>query len=219
MANIIVTAFEPFATNKKNPTEALLERIPDHLYNYRVYKVTLPVVYNHAFDRLLPLIEKHKPVLILMLGLAYGRSHVNVERIAVNVADSKTKDNLGNIIEEQRIEEDGPDGLFTTLPLEAIMERFRKKKLPVRISNTAGTYVCNNLFYKTLHYLKTYDLDTKAGFVHVPPFPDMVHETDHVPSMSKSVMVDAVMGILDVALNPIDYKKTAQKVQGAKKAK
>ncbi len=218
MKTVILTAFQPFGSDTVNPTEKLLERVPDFLYDTKIIKVTLPVVYGHAFERLLPLIEQHKPVLILELGLAKGRSHINIERVAINVNDSIAKDNLGNIKYEDRIEPSGPDGIFTNLPLKVLREKAVNQHLPVQISNTAGAYVCNNLFYKTLHHVKTFNMDTKVGFIHIPATPEMVSAQPNVPSMSINVMTDALMTVLDVVLNPINTLDLAQKVPKGKKA-
>ncbi len=219
MKTAIITAFEPFGNDTKNPTEAILERIPETLYDIKIIKLTLPVIYNHAFERLLPLIDEHDPVMVLSLGLAKGRTHVEIERIAINKNDARSKDNLGNIKYEEPIEPSGPDGIFTTLPLKSLRERFQKTRMPVSVSNSAGTYVCNNLFYRTLHYTQTFNMDTVVGFVHVPATPDMVSAQPGVPSMEKSVMVESVMTIIDTVLNPVDFKEHAQKVDKGKKVK
>ena len=203
MKSVLITAFEPFNKDDKNPTEEVLAELPDFLYNARIVKVTLPVVYNQAFDVLLPYIDEYKPDLILMMGLAAGRTHVNIERIAINVNDARIPDNLGNTIRNQVIVEGGPDGLFTNLPLEAIMKRMHKKELPVMISNTAGAYICNHIMYKTLHYIKTYDLKIKAGFVHMPYLPGQVLEKPTMPSMERRYMRETITTIIDVLLNPV----------------
>lgn len=219
MNKILITAFEPFGKDTINPTEAILDRIPDFLYDVKVIKQTLPVVYNHAFERLVPLIEKHNPELILLLGLAKGRSHVSLERIAINVSDGKIPDNLGTELSHETIETNGPDGLFSTLPLKTIEKRFKQRQQTAVISNTAGTYVCNNLYYKTLHYVKTFSKKAKVGFIHVPATPAMVYDQAGIPSMRVSEMYEAIMTIIDTVINPVDIKETGQKVKGAQKAK
>ena len=204
MKTIIITAFEAFGDSTENPTQDVLAEIPDFMFDTRVIKVSLPVVYGHAFDVLLPYIEEHNPKLILMLGLAAGRTHVNIERIAININDTKSKDNLGHIRQFHTIKDNGQDGLFTTLPLQQIMSRMHKKALPVAISNTAGAYVCNDLMYRVLSHIKTLQLDTKAGFIHVPYLPHQVINKPSMPSMDRRIMVEAVTSIIDVLMNPIE---------------
>ncbi len=217
MKTAIITAFEPFNNDEVNPTESILNKIPDTLYDVKIVKMTLPVVYNHVFERLLPLIDEYDPVMVLSLGLAKGRSHINIERIAINVNESSIADNLGNKKTGQPIVDYGPDGIFTTFPLEKLKQKIDSKRMPVTVSNTAGTYVCNNLFYKTLHHIKQFSLDIKAGFIHFPATPTMVYKQPNIPSMSESVMVQSLMAMIDTLLNPIDHKTYAQKVEKGQK--
>lgn len=212
MSAILITAFEPFAGDSVNPTQEVLTDFPDYLYDMKVVKTTLPVVYNHCFDTLLPLIEKYDPEIILHLGYAKGRTHVSIERVAVNCNESKTPDNLGNVLDGSPIVKGGPDGLFTTLPLDALKERYRSKSLPAEISNTAGTYICNNLFYRTLHHVKTFNKQTKVGFIHIPALPAIAGR-ENVPSMSKSVITEILVQTLDTVLNPFDIREFGQEVE------
>ncbi len=217
MKTAIITAFEPFNNDSMNPSESILKKIPDTLYDVKIVKVTLPVVYNHAFERLLPLIDEYDPIMVLSLGLAKGRSHITIERIAINVNEASIADNLGNKKTGQPIVEYGPDGIFTTLPLKKLKERIKTDKLPIHISNTAGAYVCNNLFYKTLHHIKQFNLNIEAGFIHIPATPEMVYQQTNIPSMSESVILDSLMKMIDSVLNPIDHKAHAQKVKAGQK--
>ncbi len=218
MNKIIVTAFEPFGEEQTNPTMKLLEHIPETLYDAQVVKTTLPVVYNHAFDRLLPLIETHEPQFILMLGLAKGRTHVNVERIAININDASNPDNLGNVLHELPVVEGGTDGFFTNVDLKAILKKAADQHLPLHVSNTAGAYVCNNLYYHVLHHIKTFNLSTKAVFVHVPMLIEDAARQNRVPSLPLNTMLDSVMAVLDVVMNPVDVKKQSAKVDKGQKA-
>lgn len=204
MKTVIVTAFEPFGDFEENPTQKVLAELPAFLYDAKIIKVTLPVIWNQAFSELLPLIDKHKPALILMLGLAAGRTHVNIERIAINIASSKTADNLGQISHEKPIEKDGPDAYFTNLPLEKIMQRLQRKKVPAALSNTAGTYLCNQIMYQVLHHINQTESDTKAGFIHMPLLPEQVTEKPHYASLEKRHTMDTVLTIIDVLINPVE---------------
>ncbi|MFW5913571.1 MAG: pyroglutamyl-peptidase I [Bacillota bacterium] len=212
MSAILLTAFEPFAGDEVNPTEEILRDFPDYLYDMKVVKTTLPVVYNHCFDTLLPTIEKYEPEVILHLGYAKGRSHVSIERVAINVNESKTPDNLGNVLDGEPIISGGPDGIFTTLPIKDLKERYNRRELPAEISNTAGAYICNNLFYRTLHYVKTYNKHTKVGFIHIPALPAMASR-QKIPSMSKSTVIEVLVQTLDTILNPFDIREFGQEVE------
>ncbi len=214
MKKVLITAFEAFNNEPTNPTELVLAELPEFLFDARIIKVTLPVVYDKAFEVLKPMIEKHQPSLILMMGLAAGRSQINIERIAININDSNTKDNLGNIKHFDPIDRSGPDGLFTTLPLEKIITATRKRKLPVTISNTAGAYVCNHIMYKTLNHIQTNDLKTKAGFIHMPFLPENVIDKPNMPSLDKRYMIETITTIINVILNPLALESTQRIMNG-----
>lgn len=204
MKTVIVTAFEPFGEFEDNPTQKILTELPAFLYDAKIIKVTLPVIWNQAFSELLPVIDKHQPTLILMLGLAAGRTHVNIERVAINIASAKNPDNLGQVCYEKPIEKVGPDAYFTNLPLEDIMQRLHRKQLPAVISNTAGTYLCNQIMYQVLHHIQQTESQTKAGFIHMPLLPEQVTQKPQYPSLEKRHTMDTVLSIIDVLINPVE---------------
>lgn len=212
MSSILITAFEPFGGDELNPSEEILREFPEYLYDRKVVKATLPVIYNHSFDRLLPLIEKHEPDVILLLGYAKGRSHVTVERIGINICDSPQPDALGNVLSNRPIVKGGADGLFSTLPLVSLEKRFKELALPAKLSNTAGAYVCNNLLYRTLHHIKMFNKNTKVGFVHLPALPSQASK-ENIPSMSDQLMTEILIQTLDTILNPFDIREFGQEVE------
>jgi pyroglutamyl-peptidase len=202
MKNIIITAFEPFGKDHVNPTMQILSELPDTLFGYRVKKITLPVVYQKAFEILKPLIDELNPSLILMFGLAAGRTHMNIERIAININDSNSPDNEGVILKEKPIHIKGPDGIFSNFPLERLALKALNQGIPLTISNTAGTYVCNDLMYRTLTYLKDTNHHALCDFVHIPYLTHQVTNKPNIPSISLNTLMDGVMLILDDLLNP-----------------
>ncbi len=203
MRPVIVTAFEPFHDETVNPTQGVLAELPDFLYDVRIVKATLPVIYGHAFDVLLPLIEEHNPRLIVLLGLAKGRTHVSIERIAINAQDASIADNAGNTKRFNAIVKGGPDGLFTTIPLETVMTRLKQKHVPTVVSNTAGAYVCNDTFYRTLYHIKTNDMRTKCAFVHMPMLPEHAASKPGIPALDRKHTVDVVTTIINAVINPL----------------
>ncbi len=203
MKTVIVTGFEPFGEDTLNPTEKILAQIPSFLFNAKVIKLTLPVVYEEAFNTLQPLIDEYQPEAIILLGLAGGRTHISIERIAMNMNHSDAPDNKGNILKFKKIISDGEDGIFTNYPLETLMDRIHQAKLPVVISNTAGGYICNDIMYRTLHYLKNKNFKSFAGFVHVPYLPEQVL-TKNQPSMALKPMIDTVLLLINELVNPIE---------------
>ena len=166
--NLLITGFEAFLENEENPTEEILKLLPNSIYGNSITKVLLPVVYDECFEILLPIIDDVKPDVIINLGLAGGRKAISLERVAININDSKQKDNKGNIPQDEVIIESGESAYFSTLPIKQMMKNIQIKNIPVEISNSAGTYVCNNLMYHVLHYICNSNMSIKAGFIHVP---------------------------------------------------
>ncbi len=166
--NIIVTGFEPFLDNDINPTLEVLELLPKSIKGNSIITVKLPVVYNQCFTVLKPYIDKHKPGVIINLGLAPRRKNISLERVALNINSSIHGDNKGIVKIDENIIKNSKNAYFSKLPLREIYNVLNKKGIPVEISNTAGLYICNNIMYHVLHYIDINNLNTKAGFIHVP---------------------------------------------------
>ncbi len=114
--------------------------------------------------------EKIRADAVLCIGLAGGRAAVTPERIAVNIRDTGMSDNLGNMPRGERVTNDGPAAYFSTVSVETVAEAIREAQIPALVSNTAGTFVCNDVFYMLLHHFA--GTATKVGFIHVPQLPE-----------------------------------------------
>jgi pyroglutamyl-peptidase len=124
---------------------------------------------------------------VLSLGLAGGRNCITPERIAINCADGGP-DNNGVTLEDAPVVEDGPDGYFSRLPIRAFVNALNEQGYPAKISDTAGTYLCNNIMYTVLHAT-----DLPAGFVHVPASHALAAKNkSNMPSWSDSDLLEAV---------------------------
>lgn len=174
--NIIVTGFEPFLDNDLNPTLEVLELLPKSIKGNPIITVKLPVEYDKCFDILKPYIDEYNPGIIINLGLAAKRTGISLERVALNMSSSVHQDNTGVIKVDERIIEGGENAYFSKLPLRKIYDILDIKGIPVEISNSAGLYICNNLMYHVMHYIKVNSLDIKAGFVHVPFMDEQVKD-------------------------------------------
>ena len=202
MKKILLSGFEPFGNLDTNPTTAIISRAEDwDIEGINLETLILPVVYNECASRLIEKIEVFKPDIVLSLGVAVGRSAITPERIGINIQDTagegKTGDNRGDQPRDRFINDGGPDGLFSTLPIRQIVELLESEGIPAQISNTAGTYICNNTLYSILYYINRENLDTRAGFIHVPASPDMVTKQPQMPSMAIDVQEKAIKHILE----------------------
>jgi pyroglutamyl-peptidase len=197
---ILVTGFEPFTPFKVNPTEELARGVDGmRVGGALVRGAVLPVHHAEAAARVRELLQATRPDAVLHLGLAGGRARLALERVAVNVMDYAVPDNAGC----QKIDEpcvaSGPAAYFATLPLRAILARLTDAGIPAYISDTAGTYLCNQTLYATLHAVAGTAAPPRVGFLHVPLLPSMVAATGlDQPSMDLPLMRRAVHLALEV---------------------
>jgi pyroglutamyl-peptidase len=198
MSKILVTGFEAFDKSAINPSAEIVKALKgDDLVT-----AILPVVFGQASAQLRELIDLHKPSAVLCLGLAVGRSEITPERIAINLDNARIADNAGNQPLEQRIIPDGPDGHFSTLPIEKMVASMKAAGIPASISLSAGTFVCNHIFYVLQDYLK--DSSIKSGFMHVPLMDEQRKEYPNLPTMPIRQMIAGV----EIALNVLRVETT-----------
>jgi len=197
---ILVTGFEPFTPHKVNPTEELARALDGHRVGGAVVRsAVLPVHHAEAAPRVRELLETVRPDAILHLGLAGGRARLAVERVAVNVMDYTVPDNAGCVKSDEPCVVSGPVAYFATLPVRAIVDRMVAAGIPAYVSDTAGTYLCNQTLYTTLHALAGQTTCPRVGFIHVPLLPAMVAATGvDAPSMDLPLMRRGVEIALDV---------------------
>jgi pyroglutamyl-peptidase len=163
---ILVTGFEPFGDHVENPSQAVVEALAGAP---GLVTAVLPVTYGAAGSVLIELIESHAPAAVICLGVAGGRSAISLERVALNLNDAKAPDNAGEIRSGSMIEPEGPLAYWSTLPLDAMHEALQTAKIPVDISNHAGAYLCNHVFFCARHHFMRRGEDRPTGFIHLPP--------------------------------------------------
>jgi pyroglutamyl-peptidase len=191
---LLVTGFEPFAGQSANPAEEVAKALDGRAIGDAVVRsAILPVHHAEAGPRVARLVQETDPRAILHLGLAAGRARLALERVAVNVMDFDTPDNAGFRAQGEPCVPGGPAAYFATLPLAAILAALVAEGIPAYVSNTAGTYLCNQTLYGTLHLLASARRAVPAGFVHLPLSPPMVAAGGlEQPSMDPGLMVRAV---------------------------
>ncbi len=172
---VLVTGFEPFGGDNKNPTEIISKTLNGrNIHGAQITGKVLPVSVKRAGPKLEQILEDVKPDIVINLGLAPTYSNIAVERVALNILDARIPDNDGYQPIDEPIEKDAPAAYFATLPVRAIVKELRDNGIPAVISYSAGTYLCNYIMFKTLHYSKLHGYPKKAGFIHVPYTPDQV---------------------------------------------
>ena len=200
MRTILVTGFEPFGAHAANPTEGLAKAVDGRrLGDVAVLGVVLPVHHADTAARLQALLSESTPEAVLHLGLAGGRARIALERVAVNCMDYEVPDNAGYRAHGEPCVPGGPTAYFSTLPLPAMLKALVDEGIPAYTSNTAGTYLCNQTLYWTLHAVRDMPRPPRVGFVHFPLLPAMVAATGlEQPSMDFPLMLRAVETILGV---------------------
>ena len=189
---ILITAFEPFGGEKVNPALEAMKLLPDMIDNSKILKLELPTIFKKSVEKVWQYIDMHKPDIIVSLGQAGGRAYISVERVAINIDDASIADNDGNMPVDLPIFEDGENAYFSNLPIRNMAEAIKKTGIPARISNTAGTYVCNHVMYGVLYKIHKENLNIKSGFIHVPFIPEQVIDKPEMPSMSLENIVKAI---------------------------
>jgi pyroglutamyl-peptidase len=199
---ILLTAFEPFAGETVNPSLEAAGRMKGVEFSGGLVRVAeLPVDRFRAIEIAEETIIAVRPDAVVMLGEAGGRFRVNPERVAINVDDFRIPDNSGNQPAGEPIVEGAPDGYFSTLPIRAIADRLIEARIPAAISNSAGTFLCNRLFYSVMHLINSRSLPIVAGFVHLPYLHEqVVAKRQDFPSFSGETIVEAVRLTIEVTL-------------------
>lgn len=200
----LVTGFEPFGGDSVNPSFEALALLPADLGDLTIAIQVLPCRFGAALSALERAIAATAPDIVLGVGLAGGRSELSLERVAINVDDARIADNGSQQPVDRPIVPDGPAAYFATLPIKAAVAAMREAGLPAAVSNSAGTFVCNHVFYGLMHLAATRFPAVRAGFLHVPYLPSQAARLPGTPSMALGEIVRGVEIILLVTATRTD---------------
>jgi pyroglutamyl-peptidase len=198
MNNVLLTGFGPFREHAVNPSQLVAERLNGEVISgFLVTGTDLEVEFGRDIEVVLPLIDKLKPVLVLSLGLNAGIESIDLEMFAINHhrgdADSDHLPIIG----------DAPAAYFATIDLNRIAKSAGERSpIPVRKHGYAGSYLCNHIFYQTLHYTSTDHINTRVGFMHIPCASEHMPGNSALTSASYPLdsLVEAVRIVLEEAL-------------------
>ncbi|OAI39442.1 hypothetical protein AYO40_05750 [Planctomycetaceae bacterium SCGC AG-212-D15] len=188
MKRVLLTSFEPFGKHRRNSSleigEAVAAAPPAGI---ALQWLILPVVAKRCVDMAWECIERLRPSLVLALGQSDRAAHLQIERVALNVNDFAIADNAGQRPRDAKIAADGPAAYFTTIPARAVVSGLLRRKIPARLSYSAGTYVCNHLLYGLLHRTAQEGRRMRVGFVHLPLVPGQGKRPTRAPSRAKMI--------------------------------
>ena len=202
MRKVLLSAFEPFGGQTLNASQQVAREVKDlHFEGARVEVVELPVERFRSPQLLLSAFSRFEPDIVILLGEAGGRATITPERLAINVDDFPIPDNAGNCPREEPVVKGAPAAYFSTLPFAAIVRALQEQNIPTAISNTAGTYVCNHLFYGVMHHMAQTPRIVQAGFIHIPHLPEQ-HRfvTEDAPVLSREIAVKGVQIAVETCL-------------------
>lgn len=170
---VLVTGFEPFGGSPLNPSrDAIAALHGRELAGHRIVGGELPTAFGASLRRLQALLEEHRPRLVVCTGQAGGRAALSLERVAINVIDARIPDNAGAQPVDRPVVPGGPAAYFTSLPIKAMLAALQAASVRAEVSQTAGTFVCNEAFYGLMHLLAQPAWQgVRGGFVHLPWLP------------------------------------------------
>ena len=197
--HVLLTGFEPFNKETVNPAWEAVRALGGWSGDGFVVEVRqLPCVFGEARRLISEAIAAVKPDVVIAVGQAGGRVDMSVERIAINVDDAPIPDNAQRQLVDEPIVDGGPAAYFSTLPIKAIVAALRAQGVPASVSQSAGTFVCNHVFYGLMH--ATAGTPVRAGFVHIPYLPEQAVAHPGAASMSLSEMVRGLKIVVEVAV-------------------
>ena len=212
MQTVLLTGFEPFDKDVVNPSWEAVRQLdgvqlaPD----VQIVARRLPCAFATAGECLTRLIDELRPAMVIATGLGPGRSTLSIERVAINLNDARIPDNLGEQPVDTAVIADGPAAYFTTLPIKAMVKAVREVGIAASVSQTAGTFVCNQVFYLLQHALA--GSGVRSGFIHVPFLPEQVAGSQR-PSMALDAMVAGLQAaVLTAWQTPVDVVEVGGQV-------
>ena len=168
---MLLTGFSPFGGDDTNSSWEAVQALDGELIaGHGVVAAQLPTVFNTSLEQLMDLVREHHPALVICVGQANGRRAISLERVAINVADARIADNAGAQPIDKPVVSGGQPAYFTSLPIKAILRDLTKAGLAAEVSQTAGTFVCNHVFYGLMHDLhrRRALVSVRGGFIHLP---------------------------------------------------
>ena len=205
---VLLTGFDAFGGARVNPSWLAVQALDgQELNGHRWVGAQLPTTFEGSTEALTQLLKRHQPVLVICVGQAGGRSALSIERVAININDARIADNSGQRPLDTPVVSGGPAAYFSTLPIKAMLCALQQAGVVAEVSQSAGTFVCNHVFYGLMHALATQHGfgRTRGGFIHVPHMPDQ-----GTPNMPLAEMVRGLRLAVTCALTtPIDIAKSA----------
>jgi len=201
MKTVLLTGFEPFGGESVNPSwEAVKQLQLQPIDGAEIVVRQLPTVFDSSLEALRDAVNETNPSLVICVGQAGGRSEITVERVAINVNDARIPDNAGNQPIDMPVVEGGPVAYWSSLPYKTMVQAMNREGVPASVSHTAGTFVCNHIFYGLAHLIAVERPGMRGGFIHIPFLPEQAVSHMGKASMSLDLIVKGLAVCVETAL-------------------
>lgn len=200
---VLLTGFEPFDGEGINPSWEVARALDGWVCDgATVHARRIACVFGTALRELDAAIDEVQPQLVICIGQAGGRSEVTPERVAINIDDGRICDNAGCQPIDVPVVAGAPAAYFSSLPIKAIVRDLRAAGVPAAVSNSAGTFVCNHLFYGLMHRIATRPpaAGLRGGFIHIPYLLSQAARFPGAPGMTMETLVAALRIAVATAL-------------------
>ncbi|MFP5163556.1 pyroglutamyl-peptidase I [Staphylococcus equorum] len=198
--NILITGFDPFGGEAINPALEAVKLLPDEIDGHKIDKLEIPTVFHKSKEVVKEQLNQKEYDIVLAIGQAGGRFELTPERVGINIDDARIPDNEGNQPIDEVIQTTGAAAYFSNLPVKRMTEGIKSQGVPARLSNTAGTFVCNHILYQLGYLEATQFPNIKFGFIHVPFIPEQVTDKVEKPSMSLETIAKGLKVALEVVI-------------------
>lgn len=198
---VLLTGFEPFDGEKVNPSWLAVRRLHGRtIRGHRIVARRLPTTFGRSLEVLRRDLKRLQPRLVICVGQAGGRAEIMPERLAINLQDARVPDNAGRMPRELPVVRGGPAAHWSTLPVRSIVRALKRRGIPAAVSLSAGTFVCNHVFYALLHELAAQGNGVRGGFIHVPFLPAQAARHRDQPSLPLEMIVEALAVAVKISL-------------------
>ncbi|UXI69552.1 pyroglutamyl-peptidase I [Tahibacter amnicola] len=196
---VLLTGFDPFGGETINPSwEAVRGLDGEDIAGHRIVATCLPTEFGRSRRALRAAIARAEPGIVLCVGQAGGRAALSIERVAINVDDARIPDNAGRQPVDRPIIADAPAAYFATLPIKSMLTALQGAGVPAEISQTAGTFVCNHVFFALMHALAS-RRTCRGGFVHIPYLPEQAARHPGAPGLALETVQRGLRILIETA--------------------
>lgn len=168
---IVLTGFGPFPGARDNVSSVFASRLAllagRRLKSHRVIARKLPTEWEAAPAKLMRLIKRERPALVLHFGVSWRVRGFVIETTARN-AQAPLPDAIGALPASAQVVAGGPEVLRCKIPCSMILDRLEEAGLPAEVSDDAGAYLCNAILYRSLAFAIAGEQPFRAGFIHLP---------------------------------------------------